>query len=90
MSKKKLRKRIEKQTVKHDFKHLTKSRTAAKIVQAETEVISDAKSPQDKEIKRDLKTGLIVIGIFVVLIFALWLLFGRNGELLKLTDNIKL
>jgi hypothetical protein len=90
MSKKKQKTRIDKEFKKHDFSHLTKTKTAAKIVEAEAEVSTDSKSPLDKEIASDLKKSLIIIGIFVVSIVVLWFLFGKNGEIFNLTDKIKL
>jgi len=90
MSKKKQKTRLEKEVKKHDFSHLTRTKTAAKIVEAEIETDKEARSPQDKEIGRDLRTGIIIISVFVVVIVALWWFLGRNGELLKFTDSIKL
>lgn len=89
MSKKKQKTRFEKLVTKHDFSHLTKTKTAAKIVQAEVES-KEAASPLDLEIHSDLKVGLIVIGLFIIAIVALWLVVGRNGEIFKFVDNLKL
>lgn len=90
MSKKKQKTKVAKLTKKHDFSHLLRTKAAAKVVEAETVVDTDTRSPQDKEIGRDLRVGLVVIGIFVILLVAIWWFFGKNGELLKFTDNIKL
>jgi hypothetical protein len=89
MSKKKQKLRIDKEVVKHDFSHLTKTKIAAKVVAAEDKVSYDAKSPLDKEVRRDLRIGLIVIGVFIVAIFALWLVLGRTGWLYNATNKIK-
>ena len=89
MSKKKQKLRIDKEVVKHDFSHLTKTKIAAKVVAAEEKVSYDVASPQDKEIRRDLRVGLIVIGAFIVVILALWLLLGRTGWLYNATSKIK-
>lgn len=90
MSKKKSKTRVEKATKRHDFSHLLKTKVAAKIVEAESEVSKEIKSPLQKEIKRDLLTTAIILGIFVTLIVVLWLFLGHNGEIFKLTDKIKL
>lgn len=89
MSKKKQKLRIGKEVVRHDFSHLTKTKTAAKVVAAEEEVSYDAVSPLDTQVRRDLRVGLIVIGAFVVAIVALWLLVGRTGWLYNATSHIK-
>jgi len=90
MSKKKQKLRIDKEVVRHNFSHLTKTKTAAKIVEAEVELTKDAASPLDREVRGDLKLSLIVIGIFIVFIVALWYLLGRNGEIFTLTSKFKL
>jgi len=89
MSKKKLKTREEKIVKKHDFSHLVKTKTAAKIVEAETVINDDTKSPLDKEVRKDTRTTLIIICAFVVAIVAIWLLFGRNDEIFKLYDKLK-
>ncbi len=89
MSKKKQKSRQEKVATRHDFSHLTRTKTAAKIVAAEEEVSYDVASPLDKQIRRDLRVGLIVIGIFIVVIFALWIFLGRTGWLYNYTSKIK-
>jgi hypothetical protein len=75
---------------KHDFTHLTKTKTAAKIVAAEVVTNDNSKSPLDKEIGSDLRLSLIIIGIFVVSIVVLWLLIGKNGQVFNLADKIKI
>jgi hypothetical protein len=89
MSKKKQRSKIEKATIKHDFSHLLKTKTAAKVVSAEEEVSYDKTSPLDKQVHRDLRVGLIIIGVFIVVIFALWLFLGRTGWLYNITGKVK-
>lgn len=89
MSKKKQKSKLEKLSTKHDFSHLTKTKTAAKVVAAEEAVSYDAVSPLDSQIKRDLRVGLVIIGLFVVMIVAFWLLLGRTGWLYSATSNIK-
>lgn len=90
MSKKKAKTKLEKQVKKHNFSHLVKTKTAAKIVEAKIDTVKDAKSPLDKEISHDLKTGVIVIAIFILVIMVIWFLFGKNGEIFRLSDKIKL
>jgi predicted nucleic acid-binding Zn ribbon protein len=90
MSKKKTKTREDKIVKKHDFSHLTKTKTAAKVVEAEIVTNDDTKSPLDKEIKKDTRATLIIIGVFVLAIVALWLLVGRNGEIFRLYDKIRL
>ena len=90
MSKKKTKTREDKIYKKHDFSHLVKTKTAAKIVEAETVVRDEAKSPLDKEISKDTKSTALIISLFIIAIVALWLLFGRNGEIFRLYDKIKL
>ena len=90
MSKKKQKTKNDKITKKHDFSHLTKTKTAAKIVEADTNSLKEAISPQDKEIAKDLKSSFIIIGAFIIAIIILWLLVGRNGEIYQLTNKIKL
>ena len=89
MSKKKQRLRIEKEVVRHDFSHLTKTKVAARVVAAEEKVSYDAVSPLDKQVRRDLRVGLVVIGVFIIAIVALWLVLGRTGWLYNATSQIK-
>lgn len=89
MSKKRQKTRLEKISKKHDFSHLTKTKTAAKVVEAEVQIEGETKSPHDANVRRDLRIGLIVIGVFMVLIVALWWFAGRNGEILQLANKIK-
>jgi hypothetical protein len=77
-------------TKKHDFSHLTKTKTAAKVIAAEVNVNESVKSPLDKQISGDLRLSLIIIGLFVISIVTLWLLIGRNGQIFSLVDKIKL
>lgn len=90
MSNKKPKTKEAKITKKHDFSHLTKTKTAAMAVQAETSVTGAVKSPLDKYIRKDLRLTLVTIAIFVVAIVALWLAVGRNGEIFTLAGKIKL
>jgi len=90
MSNKKPKSKEAKIVRKHDFSHLTKTRSAAKNVDSAVEVDTTTKSPLDKEIRKDLRLTLITIGIFVLAITVLWLTVGRNGEIFKLTALIKL
>jgi len=90
MSKKKLKTKTDKLATRHDFSHLLKTKTAAKVIAAEVEPTSETKSPLDKEIRTDLRMTLIIIGVFLIAIFALWWLVGRNGEIFTLANKIKL
>jgi len=90
MSNKKPKSKEAKIAKKHDFSHLTKTPTAAKIVDSTVEASSNVRSPLDKEIRKDLRLTLITIGLFVLAITALWLAVGRNGEIFRLTDKIRL
>lgn len=90
MSKKKNKTRLEKQVKRHDFSHLVRTRTAARVVEAENEVSGEAKSPLDKQVGRDLRMVLITIGVFVIVIVLAWLFIGKNGEIYNLTNKIKL
>lgn len=89
MSKKKQKTRTEKEITKHDFEHLTRTKTAAKVVEADVTSDKDPKSPLDKEIRGDLGSSLLIMGIFVVFIVALWLLIGKNGQIFTIYDKIK-
>lgn len=90
MSKKKQKTRIAKEVKRHDFSHLLKTKVAAKQIEAEVDATKDSKSPLDKQVGGDLRAGLIIIGVFVLFIVALWLFLGRNGEIFRLFDKIKL
>lgn len=89
MSKKKQKTRTEKEITKHDFSHLIRTKTAAKVVEAEVKSDQDPKSPLDREVRGDLGTSLAIIGVFVVFIVALWLLVGKNGQIFTIYDKIK-
>lgn len=90
MSKKKQKTRLEKEVKRHDFSHLVKTKTAAKIVAAEVDTNQEVQSPLNKEIGKDLRMTIIIIGLFVVAIVALWFLVGKNGQIFELTNKIKL
>ena len=90
MSKNKQKPKTGRIVKKHDFRHLTKTKTAARIVAAENTVTNDLKSPLNMQITRDLRLTALVIGGFVIAIVALWLLAGRNGEIFTIADKIKL
>ena len=89
MSKKKQKTRLEKEVKKHNFKHLAKTKVAAKMVEVEIDSNLDVKSPLNTEIGKDLRMTIIIISIFVISIVALWLLVGRNGQIFDFTDKIK-
>jgi hypothetical protein len=90
MSKKKSKTREEKIVKKHDFSHLLKTKSAAKAVEADMEIVGKIISPLAKETAKDVKMSLLVIGVFVIAIVVLWFLFGRNNEIIELYDKIKI
>lgn len=88
---KKLRKtRNEKLDKKHDFKHLVKTKTAAKQIEAEAELVDSKTSPLSKQVNKDLKVVLVTMIVFVSVIVVAWLLFGKTGKIFDLAKNINL
>lgn len=90
MSKKKTKTREAKLVKKHDFSHLVKTRVAAKVLNVDTVVSNEIKSPLDKEVAKDIRSTIIIIAIFISAIVAVWLLFGRNNQIFELYNKIKL
>ena len=89
MSKKKQKTKDAKITKKHDFSHLLKTKTTAKAVESEIEISKDIVSPQNDEVKRDMKLAITIILVFTLVIFILWFFAGKNNETFKFYDKIK-
>ena len=88
MSKKKTKTRLEKEVTHHHLDHIAKNTIVIRSEQPATAKAKDirntnsqAVSPQDLYIKKDLKSTLIIIGSFITIVVLLGLLTYLTGAL---------
>ncbi len=92
MSKKKTKTRIEKELTHHRLEHLEKSpaftvKSSTSKDEARATSHNQNRSPQEPQIKKDLKATVIIIGSFVALVILLGVLTYQAGLLNPLLSN---
>jgi len=91
MSKKKTKTRIEKQLTTHHFEHIAKYNVAVKDKTPTSTGTSQPRnrilSPQDALIAKDLRSTLIIIGVFVAAVTILGVIVYTTGILNPLLSH---